>query len=127
MILVDTSFWIDHLRARDEALAGLLGNGAVLTHPFVIGVLAVGNLSQRVLILRFLSRLPQASVVPNVEVPHFIDRHELFGRGIGYVDIHLLASVRLTAGASLWTRDKRLHGVADELGLAITLRGSQEL
>jgi predicted nucleic acid-binding protein len=126
VILVDTSVWVDHLRASDKVLAGLLDTGMVLTHPFVIGELALGNLRQRELILGTMSRLPQASVVTDAEVLHFIDRHALFGRGVGYVDIHLLAAVRLTAGASLWTHDKRLHGVADQLGLAMTLPASQE-
>jgi predicted nucleic acid-binding protein len=83
VILVDTSVWIDRLRAPDKALAGLLDTGKVLTHPFVIGELAVGNLRQRELILRSLSRLPRASVVTDAEVLHFIDRHALFGRGVG--------------------------------------------
>jgi predicted nucleic acid-binding protein len=126
VILVDTSVWVDHLRAGDKARAGLLDSGMVLTHPFGIGELALGNLRQRELILGTVSRLPQASVVTDAEVLHFIDRHALFGRGVGYVDIHLLAAVRLTAGASLWTHDKRLHGVAGQLGLAITLPASSE-
>ncbi len=121
MILVDTSVWIDHLRAGDKALASLLDTGSVLAHPFVIGELALGNLRQRVLILDTLSDLPLAGVATDAEVLHFIDRHALFGRGIGYVDCHLLAAVRLTEGAALWTRDQRLHGVAGYLGLAMAL------
>ena len=127
MILVDTSVWVDHLRATDKALAALLDTGAVLAHPFVIGELALGNLRQREIVLNALSDLPHASVATDVEVLHFIDRHALSGRGVGYVDAHLLAAVQLTAGAELWTKDKRLHGVAIQLGLAITLpqhRGS---
>lgn len=118
MILVDTSVWVDHLRASDTALAALLDVGAVLTHPFVIGELALGTLRQRETILKALSDLPHASVATDAEVLHFIDRHALFGRGIGYVDAHLLAAVRLTPGAELWTNDKRLHSVARQLGLA---------
>lgn len=127
MILVDTSVWVDHLRATDKALAALLDTGAVLAHPFVIGEIALGNLRQREIVLNALSDLPHASVATDVEVLHFIDRHALSGRGIGYVDAHLLAAVQLTTGAELWTKDKRLHGVAIQLGLAITLpqhRGS---
>ncbi len=119
MILVDTSVWVDHLRAGDKALAALLEAGTVLIHPFVIGELALGSLRQRKTVLDALSDLPRASVVTDVELLHFIDRHELFGRGIGYVDAHLLAAVRLTAGAELWTNDRRLHGVAEQLRLAI--------
>jgi len=121
VILADTSVWIDHLRAGDMALAALLEAGTVLAHPFVIGELALGNLRQRELVLRALSNLPHTSIATDREVLHFIDRHTLFGRGIGYVDAHLLAAVQLTTGSELWTNDKRLHGVADQLGLAITL------
>ena len=121
MILVDTSVWIDHLRVSDEALAALLDTGVALAHPFVIGELALGNLRRREIVLNALSDLPRASVATDQEVLHFIDRHALFGRGVGYVDAHLLAAVQLTAGAALWTKDKQLHGVAAKLGLAMTL------
>ena len=118
MILVDTSVWVDHFRMGDKALAGLLEAGEVLAHPFVIGELALGDLRQREIVLEALSDLPCASVAADKEVLHFIDRHALFGRGLGYVDAHLLAATRLTSGAKLWTRDKRLKEVAAELGLA---------
>jgi predicted nucleic acid-binding protein len=101
-------------------LVGLLAAGMVLAHPFVIGELALGNLSRRETVLSALSDLPRAVVAADAEVLHFIDRHTLFGLGAGYIDIHLLAAVRLTTGAKLWTRDKHLHGVAVQLGLAIT-------
>ena len=120
MILVDTSVWVDHLRVSDRALAALLDSQGVLTHPFVIGELALGNLRRREVVLDALSDLPRARVATDAEILHFIAGHALFGRGIGYVDAHLLAAARLTAGAQLWTRDKRLHGVAVQLGLAIT-------
>jgi predicted nucleic acid-binding protein len=120
VILVDTSVWVDHLRAGDKALTDLLDTGMVLAHPFVIGELALANLRQREVVLGALSDLPQANVATDAEVLHFIERHALFGRGVGYVDVHLLVAVRLTAGAS-WTHDKRLHGIADQLGLAMTL------
>jgi len=118
LILVDTSIWIDHLRARDDQMVALLDSGMVLTHPFVIGELALGNIAARESVLRALSRLPRASVATDAEALHFIDHHALFGRGAGYVDIHLLAAVKLTGDAKLWTRDKRLHGIAVQLGLA---------
>ena len=117
MILVDSSVWIDHLRAGDAVLTGLLQTGLVLTHPFVIGELALGNLRQRETVMDALAGLPRASVATDAEVLHFIDRHALFGRGIGYVDVHLLAAARL-AGAALWTNDERLLGVAAGLSLA---------
>lgn len=119
MILVDASVWVDHLRAGDQILAGLLDAGMVLAHPFVIGELALGYLRQRRLVLSTLQDLPQANLATDREVLHFIDRNALFGKGIGYVDAHLLTAARLTAGAALWTRDRRLHDVAEQLGVAM--------
>lgn len=121
MILVDTSVWADHLSVGDAALARLLDAGNVLAHPFVISELALGKLRQRRLILETLQDLPQAVVASHQEVLHFIDCHELFGLGIGFVDAHLLAAARLTAGATLWTRDKHLRGIAHRLTLAANL------
>jgi len=120
VILIDTSVWVEHLRAHSRVLADLLDAGMVLSHPFVVGELALGNIRQRVLFLNAFSNLPQAAVATDLEVLGFIDRHRLFGRGIGYVDAHLLASVRLTSGASIWTNDKRLESVAEHLGLSMT-------
>jgi predicted nucleic acid-binding protein len=118
VILVDTSVWIDHFRRNDRRLAALLELDAVLTHPFVVGESALGDLRQRELILGTLQRLPQIGIAINEEVLRFIGEHRLFGLGIGYVDAHLLAATRLTAGTSLWTRDKQLHAAAEALGLA---------
>ena len=118
MILVDTSVWVDHLRTSDEALAQLLRSGRVLAHPFVIGELALGRLRQRREILALLHDLPQAEVATAAEVLHFVEGHGLAGRGIGYIEAHLLASTRLTAGSALWTRDRRLAAAAERLGLA---------
>lgn len=118
MILVDTSVWIGHLRDGDPALAGLLDHAEVLVHPFVLGEIALGHLRQRAFVLSMLDDLPRAAVATEQEVLDFIDRHALFGYGIGYVDAHLLAAVRLSAAAGLWTRDKRLHKAAAQLGLA---------
>ncbi len=118
MILVDTSVWIDHLRAGDDRLAGLLETGMVLAHPFVVGELALGNLARRETVLGALLDLPRAVIATDAEALLFIERHALFGRGAGYVDIHLLAAVRLTAGATFWTRDKPLRDIAAALGLA---------
>ena len=101
MILVDTSVWVDHLRRRDEALAALLDRGAVLTHPFVIGEIALGHLNRREVVLSDLHDLPQASVAAEEEVLRFIFEHALFELGIGYVDAHLLAAVRLTGDTTL--------------------------
>lgn len=118
MILLDTSVWIDHLRQGDAQVASALQSGLVLTHPFVIGELACGQLKSRAEILDLLAALPQARVAQEQEVLFFIERHGLMGRGIGYIDAHLLTATALTEGARLWTRDKRLDSLAGELELA---------
>jgi len=120
LILVDTSVWAVHLRASDNTLIRLLNAGMVLAHLFVIGELALGNLGRREAVLSPLSDLPEAIVATEAEVMLFINRHALCRRAIGYIDVHLLAAGMLTAGSALWTRDKRLHGLAVELDLAIT-------
>jgi predicted nucleic acid-binding protein len=118
VILVDTSVWIDHLRYGDAHLAQLLDRGEVAMHPFVLGEIACGNLRDRATVLSLLQQLPAASVADTAEVLAFIERRSLDGKGIGYVDAHLLASVALTGDASLWTRDKRLAAVATKLRCA---------
>ncbi len=120
MILVDTSVWVDHLRSTDTGLAALLTASNVLMHPFVIGELACGNLRKRDQVLALLRDLPRAAVGTDDEVLFFIERHTLMGRGLGYVDVHVLASVALHGAARLWTRDKQLRAAADSLGLAYT-------
>jgi len=90
----------------------------ILTHPFVIGELALGHLRQRRVVLKALLNLPEATAATDEEALHFIDSNTLFGHGIGYIDVHLLAAVRLTPGTRLWTHDKRLRAVATDLGLA---------
>lgn len=117
MILVDTPVWVDHLRGGDRELAWLLEDGRVLGHPWVTGELALGRMRARAGILRLLGALPQAQVATDAELPAFIDRHELHGLGIGYVDAQLLAAAMLTE-AGLWTRDRRLREVAERLGVA---------
>ncbi len=118
MILVDTSIWIDHLRQSDEQLIRLLNQGRVLAHPYVIGELALGCLQNRDVILSALQDLPQAQVAMDGEVLRFIRENALYGIGIGYIDAHLLAAVRLTLGATLWTRDRRLLAAGTKFGLA---------
>ena len=124
MILVDTSVWVDHLRRGDARLARLLERGAVVMHPFVIGEIACGSLADRQSTLELLQDLPMAGVAESDEILGFIERQNLDGKGIGYVDVHLLASVALTHGAQLWTRDKRLSAAADELGCAYSDTGA---
>lgn len=118
MILVDTSVWIDHFRSGDEALVSLLNGSQVLMHSFILGELACGNLHQRTEVLFLLKDLPQGVVARDEEVLFFIERHGLMGKGIGYIDAHLLAATALDGSAHLWTRDKRLNTLSQELGLA---------
>ena len=118
MILADTSVWVGHFRDHDARLAALLNASRVLMHPFVLGELAMGNLASRTQILADLRALPAIGAALEDEVLGFIERQRLFGLGIGYVDAHFLAAVKLTAGARLWTFDKRLEAAAAKLGVA---------
>ncbi len=116
-MLVDTSVWIDHLHHGEAELTAALQAGQVYIHPFVVGELACGNLRSRAEVLGLLQALPQIPVATDKEVLFFMDTHALIGRGIGYVDVHLLAAARLGAHV-LWTRDKKLHAIAADWGLA---------
>jgi predicted nucleic acid-binding protein len=118
VILVDTSIWIDHLRAHNASLAQLLERGTVLSHPCVIGELALGNLRQRHEVLGLLGSLPRAVTATPEEVLALIERIPLHGLGIGFVDAQLLAATRLTSDAEVWTNDRRLGEVAARLGCA---------
>ncbi|HXH92020.1 MAG TPA: type II toxin-antitoxin system VapC family toxin [Thermoanaerobaculia bacterium] len=115
MIIVDTSVWIDHLHKAVPLLGDTLENGDVATHPFVIGEIACGEIARRQEVLTLLSTLPSAVVATDEEALHFIEHYRLMGKGIGYIDAHLLASAMLTNGATLWTRDKRLNAIATKL------------
>ncbi|MDN8617023.1 type II toxin-antitoxin system VapC family toxin [Variovorax ginsengisoli] len=118
MILVDTSVWIDHLARGDARLQTLLEDGEVLTHPYVIGEIALGSLPRRQETLSALQALPAIDVASADEAMAFLHGEQLFGMGIGYVDLHLLAATRLETAARLWTRDKRLLQAAVRLKLA---------
>jgi predicted nucleic acid-binding protein len=117
MILVDTSVWIDHLRHGEASLTQALMQMTVGIHPYVVGEMACGNVKNRQEVLQLLQGLPAMRQALDTEVMHLIESKGLMGRGIGYVDAHLCASA-LLSGAQLWTRDKRLLAVAQELGLA---------
>jgi predicted nucleic acid-binding protein len=117
VILVDTSVWIDHLRSGEPRLASLLEAGQVCVHDFVIGELACGSLRARSTVLGLLATMPRAGRAEEDEVLGLIERFQLMGRGIGYVDAHLLAS-SMIAHARLWSRDRRLVAIAAELGVA---------
>jgi predicted nucleic acid-binding protein len=116
MVLVDTSVWIAHFRERQPVLIDLLRDGLVLAHPFVSGELACGNLSKRASLLADLATLPAAAPATDAEVMRLVESRKLWGRGLGWVDAHLLASA-LISHCRLWALDKRLRTVASELGL----------
>jgi predicted nucleic acid-binding protein len=117
MLLVDTSVWSDHLRRHDRAMAQLLEAGDVLAHPFVTGEIACGVFPRRTETLALLMSLPSAPVLEQTEVLGFVERHALAGTGVGFIDIHLLASA-LVAGARVWTRDRRFAEAAARLGIS---------
>lgn len=118
MILVDTSVWIEHLRNGNPTLSALLDQNHVVIHPWIVGELACGNLRNRSQLLRLWQSLDSIPGINNEEALYFIEQHKLMGRGIGYIDVHLLASVFLEAGTKLWTLDKRLAQIASELSCA---------
>ena len=117
MVLVDTSVWINLFRKGDKTLVSLLDGGVVATHDFILGELACGNISNRVEILKFLQDLPRLGPITIDEYLKFIELHKLGGLGLGFVDINLLASSKLS-GYPLFTYDKKLKLVADDLNLS---------
>lgn len=123
MILVDSSVWIDHLRKHDPRLAACLEADLVLCHPLVIGEVACGHLRQRARMLAELAQLREAPVASHSEALGFLERHALHGRGVGWADIHLLASTVLAGRGQLWTHDKRLAAAAAELDLNFDPKG----
>jgi predicted nucleic acid-binding protein len=117
VVLADTSVWVRHLQQNDSYLEALLNEAAVAVHPFTIAELSLGRLRNRREILSLLHALPEASVVSQTELLHFIEHRHMAGSGLGFVDAHLLASVELMRGL-LWTVDKSLRLAADKLDLA---------
>jgi predicted nucleic acid-binding protein len=116
MVLADTSVWIQHFRQGEPALIDRLTEGRVLMHPFVCGELACGNLRHRTAVLSDLQALPAASLASDAEVLRLIEDRRLWGKGLGWIDLHLLASA-LLSGCGFWTLDKRLALAAKQLGL----------
>ena len=114
MVLVDTSVWVSHFRQTHDGLVELLTNGEVVCHPFIIGELACGNLKNRTSIIALLEALPAALVAGHEELLSFIEARKVMGKGLGYIDVHLLAAALLT-GVPLWTLDKKLDKVAEGL------------
>jgi predicted nucleic acid-binding protein len=114
MVLVDTSVWVLHLRDGNAELINLLNDGIVLCHPLIMGELACGNLKDRSTILSFLQLLPMSIEAEHEEVLSFIENNRLMGKGMGYMDVHLITSAVLT-GVPIWTLDKKLAQAADRL------------
>ena len=121
MVLVDTSVWIDHLRNGNAVLAELLEQNGVVMHPLVLGELACSNLRNRSQLLQLWQNLDSLREINHKEALYFIEHHGLMGKGVGYIDVHLLASVILDANSQLWTLDKRFAQVASELGCAMEM------
>lgn len=117
MVLVDTSIWISHLRKGNSQLHDLLMEGKVACHPFIIGELACGNIKNRKEILALLEALPKTELAGHDEILYFIEQHQQMGKGLGYIDTHLLASTQLS-GIYLWTMDNNLKDAGDELNLS---------
>ncbi len=117
MVLVDTSVWVDHFRKSDKELSQLLAETRVRIHPFVIGEIACGHMPHQREVLTLLHALPEVVAATSAEVLAFINAHKLSGRGVGLVDMHLLASVELTK-SKIWTADKILSQIAHKLGRA---------
>ena len=118
MVLIDTSAWIEHLRGKTDVVEELLTADEVLIHPFVIGEIACGNLTNRGEVLSTLHKLPALSVTDDSSVLYFIEQKNLSGLGIGYIDAHLLASVVLEPPTRVLTLDKRFRAVAEAMQLA---------
>ena len=122
MVLLDTSVWIDHFRSGVPLVEGLAVSQRLLCHPFVVGELACGNLANRTRTLRMLDRLPEARRAVSSEVRAAIETQALSGRGVGFVDMHLFVSARLTPDTLLWSRDRRLLALASAAGIAFSER-----
>ena len=118
MILVDTSIWIDHFHASEPSLVALLRDDQVGCHRAVIEELALGSIKQRARVLALLESLRGFPALTHEEVMALVNGHQLWGRGLSAVDVHLLGSVMLVGGARLWTRDKRLLAACRDSGAA---------
>jgi hypothetical protein len=121
MVLVDTSVWFNHFRRGEQHLEQLLLDAAVACHSFIIGELACGNIGNRSEILNLLQSLPLAPAINFDEYLYFVEHNQLYGIGIGFVDLHLLASAKL-AGVPLWTNDKKLQHAASRLDLSYRVK-----
>jgi hypothetical protein len=121
MILADTSVWVDHFRKRDNELYRQLQRGNIAIHPFIVAELVLGNLPRRRKTIADLDLLPMVKTARMSEIRSMIESRSLFQRGIGFVDVHLIASTFITPHTVLWSRDKRLRQIASALGVAANL------
>ena len=122
MILADTSIWIDHFNLADREMNTLLNSRMIAMHPFIVGELSLGSLPNRTRTLADLDLLPHIRAAHSSEVRHMIEQHALCSRGIGWIDVNLLASVAINHNLKLWSRDKPLRKIAEELGLHAALK-----
>lgn len=118
LVVVDSAIWIDHINRGDDELIALLKRNRAAMHPMIYGEIALGSLKNRKAVLRELRELPHVAAAPHAEVFAMIEWLDLFGKGVGFIDVHLIAATRMIEGASLYTRDKRLRAQAERLGLA---------
>jgi predicted nucleic acid-binding protein len=116
MVLVDTSVWVSHFRHGNVDLQKLLHDGEVVSHPFIVGELACGNLKNRHEILTYLQSLPMTILAEDEEVLKFIENNQLMGKGLGYIDVHLIASAVLT-NVLVWSLDKTLDKFTKRIGI----------
>lgn len=119
MVLVDTSIWIDHFHFSNKGLKKLLLTSQVCIHPYVVGELSCGNISNRKEILILLRALPRIDAVLDEEVNMMIEDKKLYGKGLGFIDVHLLASA-IIHHVTIWTGDKYLHGISEEFGISVS-------
>ena len=119
MILADTSVWVDHLRSHDPVLEQRLLANEIACHPYVVAEIALGSLRAREKVLALLDGLMSLPMAEPAEVRRMIEARQLYGLGIGFVDAALVASCLLQPGTRLWTRDRRLRAVAEEIGIAV--------
>lgn len=117
-VVADTSIWIDHFRFADPRIVALIDSDALVMHPFVVGELACGQLPRRSVTIRELQDLEPLAARADEEVLAFLDQHGLYGKGLGWIDVHLLCAAASTPGTALWTRDCRMLDAAESLGIA---------
>jgi predicted nucleic acid-binding protein len=118
VILADTTVWVDHLRNAEPTVSDLLRAEELVMHSSVLGEILLGNFRNRQAVAHALGEIPKVARASDEDVIRLIERHQLYGTGVGFVDAHLVATCLLTRGTYLWTRDRKLAAVADRLGVS---------